>query len=84
MDNSNIPEEYRPISMWGYFGYDPDRRLYLPYRFRNRCEERKQEEFRKILFLLHHHRMPDRNRNLCHHDGNRRSFRTVGNILSQK
>ena len=22
MDNSNIPEEYRPISMWGYFGYE--------------------------------------------------------------
>lgn len=21
MDNYNIPEEYRPISMWGYFGY---------------------------------------------------------------
>ena len=21
MDNSNLPEEYRPISMWGYFGY---------------------------------------------------------------
>lgn len=20
--NSNIPEEYRPISMWGYFGYE--------------------------------------------------------------
>ena len=22
MENSNIPEEYRPISMWGYFGYE--------------------------------------------------------------
>ena len=22
MDNNNIPEEYRPISMWGYFGYE--------------------------------------------------------------
>jgi glycerol uptake facilitator-like aquaporin len=22
MDNSQIPEEYRPISMWGYFGYE--------------------------------------------------------------
>ena len=22
MDNLNIPEEYRPISMWGYFGYE--------------------------------------------------------------
>ena len=22
MDNSNIPEEYRPISMWSYFGYE--------------------------------------------------------------
>ena len=21
MDNTNLPEEYRPISMWGYFGY---------------------------------------------------------------
>ncbi len=21
MDNYNIPEEYHPISMWGYFGY---------------------------------------------------------------
>lgn len=21
MDNHNIPEEYKPISMWGYFGY---------------------------------------------------------------
>lgn len=21
-DLSNIPEEYRPISMWGYFGYE--------------------------------------------------------------
>ena len=21
MDEMNIPEEYRPISMWGYFGY---------------------------------------------------------------
>ena len=21
MDNYNVPEEYRPISMWGYFGY---------------------------------------------------------------
>lgn len=20
--NGNIPEEYRPISMWGYFGYE--------------------------------------------------------------
>ena len=22
MDNQKIPEEYRPISMWGYFGYE--------------------------------------------------------------
>ena len=22
MDNNMIPEEYRPISMWGYFGYE--------------------------------------------------------------
>ena len=22
MDNNTIPEEYRPISMWGYFGYE--------------------------------------------------------------
>ena len=22
MDNTNLPEEYRPISMWGYFGYE--------------------------------------------------------------
>lgn len=22
MENNNIPEEYRPISMWGYFGYE--------------------------------------------------------------
>ena len=22
MENKNIPEEYRPISMWGYFGYE--------------------------------------------------------------
>ena len=22
MDNSNIPEEYRPISAWGYVGYN--------------------------------------------------------------
>ena len=22
MDNKNIPEEYQPISMWGYFGYE--------------------------------------------------------------
>ena len=22
MDNLKIPEEYRPISMWGYFGYE--------------------------------------------------------------
>ena len=22
MDKSQIPEEYRPISMWGYFGYE--------------------------------------------------------------
>ena len=22
MENSNLPEEYRPISMWGYFGYE--------------------------------------------------------------
>ena len=22
MENSNTPEEYRPISMWGYFGYE--------------------------------------------------------------
>lgn len=21
MNNTNLPEEYRPISMWGYFGY---------------------------------------------------------------
>lgn len=21
MNDYNIPEEYRPISMWGYFGY---------------------------------------------------------------
>ncbi len=21
MNNYNVPEEYRPISMWGYFGY---------------------------------------------------------------
>ena len=21
-NNANIPEEYRPISMWGYFGYE--------------------------------------------------------------
>ena len=21
MDKNNIPEEYKPISMWGYFGY---------------------------------------------------------------
>lgn len=21
IDNTNLPEEYRPISMWGYFGY---------------------------------------------------------------
>ena len=21
MGNTNLPEEYRPISMWGYFGY---------------------------------------------------------------
>lgn len=21
MDNTNLPEEYRPISMWEYFGY---------------------------------------------------------------
>ena len=21
MDNTNLPEEYRSISMWGYFGY---------------------------------------------------------------
>ncbi len=21
MDNTNLPEKYRPISMWGYFGY---------------------------------------------------------------
>ena len=22
MDDKNIPEEYKPISMWGYFGYE--------------------------------------------------------------
>lgn len=22
MDNSNIPREYKPISAWGYFGYN--------------------------------------------------------------
>ena len=22
MENKNIPEEYQPISMWGYFGYE--------------------------------------------------------------
>ena len=22
MDQNMIPEEYRPISMWGYFGYE--------------------------------------------------------------
>lgn len=22
MDQNTIPEEYRPISMWGYFGYE--------------------------------------------------------------
>lgn len=22
MDKDNIPEEYKPISMWGYFGYE--------------------------------------------------------------
>lgn len=22
MDEKNIPEEYKPISMWGYFGYE--------------------------------------------------------------
>lgn len=22
IQNNNIPEEYRPISMWGYFGYE--------------------------------------------------------------
>ena len=22
MDNKNIPYEYKPISMWGYFGYE--------------------------------------------------------------
>ena len=22
MDHNTIPEEYRPISMWGYFGYE--------------------------------------------------------------
>ena len=22
MDQNSIPEEYRPISMWGYFGYE--------------------------------------------------------------
>ena len=22
MDQSQLPEEYRPISMWGYFGYE--------------------------------------------------------------
>lgn len=22
MENNNIPEKYRPISMWGYFGYE--------------------------------------------------------------
>lgn len=22
MDNSNVPEEYKPISAWGYFGYN--------------------------------------------------------------
>ncbi len=22
MDNQNIPEELKPISMWGYFGYE--------------------------------------------------------------
>ena len=22
MENNMIPEEYRPISMWGYFGYE--------------------------------------------------------------
>ena len=22
MEYNNIPEEYRPISMWGYFGYE--------------------------------------------------------------
>lgn len=22
MDNSNIPEEFKPISAWGYFGYN--------------------------------------------------------------
>lgn len=21
-NNNNLPEEYRPISMWGYFGYE--------------------------------------------------------------
>ena len=21
-NNANVPEEYRPISMWGYFGYE--------------------------------------------------------------
>lgn len=22
IQNNNIPEEYRPVSMWGYFGYE--------------------------------------------------------------
>lgn len=22
LNNQNIPEEYKPISMWGYFGYE--------------------------------------------------------------
>ncbi len=22
MENNNLPEKYRPISMWGYFGYE--------------------------------------------------------------
>ena len=76
MENNNIPEEYRPISMWGYFGYEilfsPDRRLHMSYHFRYRCQECKQEELCQILLLLHDHLLRSIHGHTGDSDGNRR------------
>ena len=59
----NLPYEFQPISMWGYFGYHSD--CFCTW-WNKKC---KPEEFCKILFLCYNYNFSSS----IDHSGNRRT-----------